>query len=162
MKICLLVFNIAAALLIIILTGSCTDKHALKLAGRFENNDAAPAYKKFLVTDRKKRNHTVPVSRFLLKGKMAATSKLNDQAIEELEKGNLIESEILLKTAEKYEPADSSVKNNLAVIFELTGKDNLALKNYMEALQISPKDLTIKRNFILFSYKPEKIKLYFP
>jgi hypothetical protein len=69
--------------------------------------------------------------------------------IEETIKGNYLEAETLFNEI-KENINDGSIENNLAIIFELTKRENDALAMYITALMKSPENIEIKNNLLAY------------
>ncbi len=54
------------------------------------------------------------------------------------------------RQAEKIDPSDPRIVNNLAVAYEATGRFEEALELYRRALRMSPNDRTLRRNYSRF------------
>jgi len=156
-KTCLRIFNFILLLFLLI---SCSTHHELRLKGAEIRKKTDPALNRFILKDDQNKRKRYTLKRYLLESESLASAKLNSKGILEIKSGNFLEADILLKTAEKYSPKDYAVKNNLAVLSELRGKDNEGFKYYMEAAQLKSDNKYIMQNFIRFKYKPGRIEMY--
>jgi Tfp pilus assembly protein PilF len=71
------------------------------------------------------------------------------------------------RQAQRYEPSNARILNNLAVAYEATGRFDEALKTYQEAVRLDPNNSEIKRNYARFvefyqSFKPGAAKAAAP
>lgn len=71
------------------------------------------------------------------------------QSYEKIADNNYHSAEILLKDASTLW-SNGAAENNLAVIYEITEKKNLAFKMYTKALLLSPENEKFKINFLNF------------
>ena len=75
--------------------------------------------------------------------------KIIAKGISEAIDGNYSGAEFLIRQCEKS-VADGSIQNNLAIIYEASGKYNEAFTMYTKALLISPDEKNFRNNFRLF------------
>jgi Flp pilus assembly protein TadD len=76
-------------------------------------------------------------------------------------KGLWSEALFRFEQAERLDPSNPRILNNLAVAFEATGQFEKALDQYQKALRASPNDKTLRRNYARFvefyqNYKPDQ------
>jgi len=71
------------------------------------------------------------------------------RSYKEIKEGNYYSAVILLQDASEIWN-NGAAENNLAVIYELTGKKNLAFTMYTKALLLSPENKIFKKNFLSF------------
>lgn len=75
--------------------------------------------------------------------------KIIAKGISEAIDGNYSGAEFLIRQCEKS-VVDGSIQNNLAIIYEASGKYNEAFTMYTKALLISPDEKNFRNNFRLF------------
>jgi type IV pilus assembly protein PilF len=97
------------------------------------------------------------------KGVVTGGPSLNsevDFGVSMAKRGLWAEALFRFQQADEERPNDPEVLNNLAVAYEAVGQFEQALETYKRALEISPSNRELKRNYSAFiafyqSYKPE-------
>jgi Flp pilus assembly protein TadD len=86
--------------------------------------------------------------KYLARGRgFSPESLILDMGINEAVNGNYIEAEILFKEIQNN-ITDGSVENNLAVIYELTKRNNDSMKMYYQAINKSPENSKFRCNLL--------------
>lgn len=77
---------------------------------------------------------------------LASVKQYNDYSFHLIRKGLYKEAEFYLLKAEKENPEDYMIKNNLAIVYEALGDVSKAEKYYTQALKLTDKK-TIRKNY---------------
>jgi len=143
--------------LLILLTGCGSyDKLVLDKKIRGEKNEECDIifnYNKSGSTvkkDSERITHPYKTERYF-KGKKSPepAGSIIARGILESEQGNYREAEFLFRETENL-LSDGSPQNNLAVVYEASGRYNEAFSMYSRAIIISPEDKLFRSNFLLF------------
>lgn len=101
-----------------------------------------------------------PVSAASVIGKPPTAAEQLKFGVDMARRGLWSEALFRFKQADRIEPNNAKILNNLAVAYEATGQFDEALALYRRALESHPSDRELRRNYTRFiefyqSYKPE-------
>jgi tetratricopeptide (TPR) repeat protein len=136
---------------------SCSSYREISLEGKYKTSDFnyknpyyviihSPEYKE------KSAEKTVHYSRIKYLSVKYGDKNLDlilQRSYKEIKNKNYHSAAILLQDAAEIWQ-NGAAENNLAVIYELTGKKNLAFEMYTKALLLSPDNKIFKKNFLSF------------
>ncbi len=143
---------------------SCSSYREISIEGKYQTSDLnyknpyyviihAPEYKE------KSAEKTVRYSRIKYLSVKDGDKNLDlilQRSYNEIKDGNYHSASILLHDASEIWN-NGAAENNLAVIYELTGKKNLAFEMYTKALLLSPDNKVFKKNFLSFINRKDPV-----
>ncbi len=143
---------------VILFFAGCSSHEQIRLTSKVDGRESNTARKRFfssaLLKNEHKKISEIKTERYLLRLKgWSPLSRIINRAVDDIIRGNTDGAETILLEVRSVDDTGTA-ENNLAVIYELSGRKRLAFTGYYNALLTSPDNDLFKKNFFSSTYSP--------